>query len=134
MLLFYSFTKIFKTRTSKSLKQMYLFLSKFTSRIWLLVSNTVYCTANTAFKHWNGIVLAYIYDMFKPSLCKYSTRSLIAFDIPLGKTNTGQKSLSFLGPKIWSKIDPSTKNVKTLSSFMYAFKKIFLLHMQRHFK
>ena len=101
---------------------------------WLLVSNTVYCTANTAFKHWNGIVLAYIYDMFKPSLCKYSARSLIALDIPLEKTNTGQKSLSFLGPKIWSKIDPSTKNFKTLSSFMYAFKKIFLLHMQRHFK
>ena len=134
MLLFYSFTEIFKTRTSKSLKQMYLFLSKFTSRIWLLVSKTFYFTANTAFKQWNGIVLAYIYDMFKPSLCKYSTRSLIAFDIPLGKTNTRQKSLSFLGPKIWSKIDPSTKNVKTLSSFMYAFKKIFLLHMQRHFK
>ena len=28
----------------------------------------------------------------------------MALDIPLRKTNTGQKTLSFLGPKIWSKL------------------------------
>ena len=33
----------------------------------------------------------------------------MALDIPLRNTNTGQKSLSFLGPKIWSKIGPSIK-------------------------
>ena len=54
-----------------------------------------------------------IHEMFTPSLCRYSTRSQMAMDIPLWKTNTGQKSLSFLGPKIWSKIGPSIKNVRT---------------------
>ena len=89
-----------------------------------------HCIANTVFNYWNGIVLGYFHEMFKPSLCRYNTRSQMAFDIPLRKTNTGQKNLSFLGPKIWSKIDPSIKNVRTLSAFMHAIKKNILLHLQ----
>ena len=104
-------------------------LSYFRKINWLLVSDRV-CIANTVFKYWNGIVTGYIHEMFKPSLCRYSTRSQMALDIPLRKTNTGQKSLSFLGPKIWSKIGPSIKNVRTLSSFMHAIKKTILLHLQ----
>ena len=77
-----------------------------------------------------GIVPGYIHEMFKPSLCRYSTRSRMALDIPLRKTNTGQKSLSFLGLKIWSKIDLSIKNVRTSSSFVHAIKKNILHHMQ----
>ena len=68
--------------------------------------------------------------MFKPSLCRYSTRSQMVLDIPLRKTNTGQKSLSFLGPKVWYKIDSNMENVRTLSSFMHAIKKNILLHLQ----
>ena len=87
---------------------------------WLPVSHRVeYCIANTIFKYWNGIVLGYIHEMFKPWLSKYSTRSKMASDIPLRKANTGQKSLSFLGPKIWSKISPIIKNARTSFSFMY---------------
>ena len=81
-----------------------------------------YSIANTVFKYWNGIVQGY-HEMFKPPLCRYSTRSQMVLDIPLRKTNTGQKSSSFLGPKIWSKIGPSIKNVRTSSSFMDAIKK-----------
>ena len=72
----------------------------------------------------------YIHEMFKPSLCRYSARSQMALDIPVQKTNTGQKGLSFLGPKIWSRIGPSIKNVRTWSSFMHAIKKNILLHLQ----
>ena len=61
--------------------------------------------------------------MFKPSLCRYSTRSQMVLDVSLRKTNTGQKSLSFLEPKIWFKIGPSFKNVRTLSSYMHVIKK-----------
>ena len=46
-----------------------------------------------------------------------------------GKQILGQKGLSFLGPKIWSKISPGVKNVRT-SSFMHAIKKDILLHLQ----
>ena len=68
--------------------------------------------------------------MFNSSLCRYSTRSQITLDIPLWKRNTGQKSLSLLGPKTWSKINPSIKNVKTTFCFMYALKKNILLHLK----
>ena len=98
---------------------------------WLPVSDRVECCiANTVFKYWNGIVPGYIHEMFKPSLRRYNTRSQMALDIPLWRTNTRQKSLSFLGPKIWSKIDPSIKNIRILSSFMHAIKKNILLYVQ----
>ena len=105
--------------------------SHFRKISWLPVSDRVeYCIANTVFKYWNGVVPGYIHEMFKPSLCRYSTRSQMALDIPLRKTNTGQKSLSSLGTKIWSKIGPSIKNVTTWSSFMDDIKKNILLYLQ----
>ena len=55
--------------------------------------------------YWN------IHEMFTPSLLGYSTRSEMLLDILLQKTNTGQERLSF-GPKIWSGINPSHKNLK----------------------
>ena len=47
-----------------------------------------------------------------------------------GKKNTGQKSLSFLGLKIWSTIGLSIKDVRTTSPFMHVIKKNILLHLQ----
>ena len=114
---------------------MYLFLPEVTFKIlynslhfgninWLTVRERVeYCAANTVFKYWNGIVPGYIHEIFKPSFCKYSTISNMALDITLRKTNTGQKVLSFLEPKLWSEINPSIKIVKTLSSFMHVLEK-----------
>ena len=102
---------------------------------WLPGSDRVeYCIANTVFKYYNGIVPGYIHEIFKLSLCRYRTRSQMALDIPPRKINTGKKSLSFLGPKIWYKIDPSIQNVRTSSSFMHVMKKNFLLHLQSKFK
>ena len=51
-----------------------------------------------------------IHEIFKLSFLKYNIKSLIPLDIPLWKTNTGQKKLSFFGPKIWSKINTSVCN------------------------
>ena len=109
----------------------YIDLSHFRKRNRLPVSNRVeYCIANAVFNYWNGIVPRYIYEMFKPSFCRYSTRSQMALDILFRKTNKRQKSLSFLGLKTWSKIDPSIKNVQTSCSFMHVVKKNILLHLQ----
>ena len=52
----------------------------------------------------------------------------MAMDMHLRKTNIGQKSLTFLGPKIWSKVDPSIKNVRTSPSFMHDLQKNISLH------
>ena len=53
-----------------------------------------------------------IHEIFYPSLLGYSTESQMPLDIPLRKTNTGQERLSFFGQKIWSRTNPSNKNVK----------------------
>ena len=42
--------------------------------------------------------------------------------IPLRKTNTGQQAISFLGPKMWTKISRSSKNVKTTASLTLTLK------------
>ena len=98
---------------------------------WPPASDRVeYCIVNTVFKYWNVIAPRYIHEMFKPSLCRYSTRSKMALNLPLQKANTKQKSLSFLLSKIRSKKNPSIKNVNTFSSFMSAFKKNIILHLQ----
>ena len=105
--------------------------SRFRKVDWLPVSDRVeYCIANTTLKYWNGTVPGYIHELFKPSLCSYSTRSQKALNIPLRKTNTGQKSLSFLRRKISSKIGPSIKSIRTSSYFTHAIKKNILLHLQ----
>ena len=43
----------------------------------------------------------------------------MALDIPLRKTALGQKNISFLGPKIWSKISNGLKVVKTTNCFTH---------------
>ena len=80
----------------------YIDPSHFRKINWLPITDRVeYYIANIVFKYWNGIVRGYIHEMFKPSLCRYSTKSQMALDIPLRKTNTRQKSLSSLTLKIW---------------------------------
>ena len=59
--------------------------------------------------------------MFMSSLNNYNTRSQMALDIPLCGTNKGQKSMSFLGPKIWNKGSSKIKTAATKSSFTHRF-------------
>ena len=57
---------------------------------------------------WTGIAPSYL-NMFMPSLNNYKTRSQMALDIPLCRTNKGQKGMSFLGPKIRNRISSNIK-------------------------
>ena len=53
----------------------------------------------------------------------------MALDIPLRKTTIGQKSILFLGTKVWSKTNHSLKAVKTTATFTHALKKHVLQNM-----
>ena len=78
-----SFKEEFKSLDFKGSKQVYspkyslnlpprshINPSHFRKTNWLPVSDRVeYCIPNTVFKYWNGIVPAYIHEIFKPSLC-----------------------------------------------------------------
>ena len=68
--------------------------------------------------------------MFMPSLNNYNTRSKMALNIPLCRTNKGQKSMSFLGPKIWNKAGSNITTAATTSSFTHRLKKEILSKLQ----
>ena len=53
----------------------------------------------------------------------------MVLDIPLRKTALEQKNISFLGPKIWSKISNDLKAVKTTNCFTHGLKKEILGNM-----
>ena len=53
----------------------------------------------------------------------------MALDIPLRKTAVVQKNISFLRPKIWSKISNDLKVVKTTNCFTHGLKKEILDNM-----
>ena len=63
-----------------------------------------------------NIVPSYINHMFKPSCKRYNTKLPAGLDMPFRKTNTGQQTLSFLRPKIWTKISHITKKVEKTAS------------------
>ena len=68
--------------------------------------------------------------MFMPSINNYNTRSQMVLDIPLCRTNKGQKSMLFLGPKIWNKVSSNIKTDATTSSFTNRLKKEILSKLQ----
>ena len=54
----------------------------------------------------------------------------MASNIPLCRTIKGQKSTSFLGPKIWKKIRSNVKTAATISYFTHRLKKEILSKLQ----
>ena len=68
--------------------------------------------------------------MFMSSLNNYNTRPQMALDIPICRTNKGQKSMPFLGPKIWNKVSSKRKTAATTSSFTHRLKKEILSKLQ----
>ena len=74
-------------------------------------------------KYWKGIALYCLNDIFMPSLNNYNTRSQMTLDIPLCRTNKGQRCMSFLGPKTWNMLSSNIKAAATIASFTHSLKK-----------
>ena len=93
-------------------------LSHFRKINWPSVEGRVeLCTSTLVFRFWNGIASSYLNGMFISSLNNCSTRSQILLDKQLCRTNEGEKSLSFLGRKIWNKSNSTVKEA-TLAAFL----------------
>ena len=50
----------------------------------------------------------------------------MALEIPLKKSNLGQKSISCIGPSIWNKLSNNLKVLSTTASFTHSNKKLVL--------
>ena len=89
---------------------------------WVPVERRVeLCTCTAVFKYWKRITPSFLNDKFMPSLNNYNTRSQMVLDIPLCRTNKGLKSISFLGPKVWTKLSSNIKATATVASFTIFF-------------
>ena len=54
----------------------------------------------------------------------------MAWDIPFCITNKGQKSMSFLGAKVWNMLSSKIKAAATTASFTHSLKKEILEKLQ----
>ena len=99
---------------------------------WLPTKNRVeQCLALKVYKYFKRIAPSYVNDIFLRSQNSYNTRrSQTALDIPLKKTNTGQKSISYLGPSLWNKLDSHLRVAPTTIAFTHNYKKHILKDLQ----
>ena len=51
-------------------------------------------------------------------------------EIPLSKSNLGQKSISFMGPSVWNKLSNDLKILSTVTSFTHNYKKLVLKKLE----
>ena len=51
-------------------------------------------------------------------------------EIPLSKSNLGQKSIAFMGPSVWNKLSNDLKILNTVTSSTYNYKKLVLKKLE----
>ena len=76
--------------------------------------------AKYMFRRVNGMAPACLTDLFtrKQDVTNYSLRgSSTSLQLPLPKTESGKKSFSYDGAKVWNSIPESLRNCKSVSSF-----------------
>ena len=54
----------------------------------------------------------------------------MTLEMPLRKSNVGQKSISFYGPSVWNKLSNDLKNLNTVTSFTHNYKKLDLKKLE----
>ena len=54
----------------------------------------------------------------------------MALEIPLRKSNLGQKSISLMGPSIWNNLSNDLKILNTATSFTHNYKKLVLKKLE----
>ena len=94
---------------------------------WLTVKDRVNQRISvTAYNHFHGISPKYMSDIFVPlETAKFTRNSANRFKIPFRRTNMGQNSISFLGPKTWNNIPCDLKSCKNRNVFKHKLKSNF---------
>ena len=65
-------------------------------------------------------------NIFIPHKAVRNTRnSAHNFKMPLRRTNTGQNTLSYLGPKLWNKLPTDMKLLQSTNAFKHKMKEAF---------
>ena len=100
---------------------------------WLPTKNRVdQHTCVNIMKFFKGTAPAYTDEIFHPiDQSRVTRRSKFKLNLPFRKSNTGQKCLSYLGPKIWNSQSSDVKSIANINSFKHKIKEIFFQNIQR---
>ena len=82
--------------------------------------------ATKIFNYWKGTCKLHVNELFVPSRNTYNTRSHIALEKLLKKSNLGQKRISFIGPSIWNKLGNNLKALNTAALYTHNYKNLVL--------
>ena len=83
-------------------------------------------------KFFNGTAPAYADEIFHPAdQSRITRRSKFRLNVPFCKSSTGQKCLSYQGPKIWNSLASELKSTNNVNTFKHKIKENFFKDIQR---
>ena len=83
-------------------------------------------------KFFNGTAPAYADEVFHPAdQSRITRRSKFRLNVPFCKSSTGQKCLSYQGPKIWNSLASELKSTNNVNTFKHKIKENFFKDIQR---
>ena len=84
------------------------------------------CVCVNVMKFFNGTAPAYSAEIFHPAnLGRITRRSKFKLEFPFRKSTSGQKCLSYLGPKIWNSLPSDLKSANNPNTFKHKIKENF---------
>ena len=90
------------------------------------------CICINILKFFNNMPPDYTSEIFYPSHSRYNTcLSTYKIDLPFCKSIYGQKTLSYLGPKIWNSLPAQIKLCKNVNTFKHDIKNLFFKRLQK---
>ena len=83
-------------------------------------------------KFSNETAPAYADGIFQPAnQSRITLRSKFRLNVPFRKSNTGQKCLSYQGPKLWNSLKSDLKSISSINTFKHEIKENFFKNIQR---
>ena len=108
-------------------------IAEFKKLNWLPTKEIVYqCICVNIFKFFNDMSPEYTSEIFRPSYRRHNTRaSSLMLDVPFRKCCSGQKALSYLGPRTWNTLPAQIKLCRSVNTFKHDIKKLFFDKLQK---
>ena len=99
---------------------------------WLPTKNRMdQCVCINVMKFFNGTAPAYSAEIFhSANLGRITRRSKFKLEFPFPKSTSGQKCLSYLGPKIWNSLPFDLKSANNPNTFKHKMKENFFQKIQ----
>ena len=90
------------------------------------------CVCVNVMKFFNGTAQAYNAEIFHPAnQGRITRRSKFELEFPFRKSTSGQKCLSYLGPKIWNSLPCDLKSANNPNTFKNKIKNNFIPKIQK---